>query len=261
MRKRAMTSAEASEKKLMGHKQEHIFAECISGEVNKGGQTNKKDVVDDKHRIYSVKSGEWWQIFLYSRSRFLTNTAFRGLGKLSGLLVKCIDAFPESWEAYKKNKMPHKIKLQTPMKALCEELNLPNMLAAFFNKALFNGGEVNYLSILPAHLGKSSNEEKIFHVFASQDVENVLASNISVVNSFARHSGQVDCQKVLFRTDKNIGEIEIRTDSKTHHRGAKCRVNGVSVLNLLSDNLRKQPLPRRNLVIYGKAIKSLADLF
>ena len=255
-----MTSAAASLKKIAGHIHELDFAELISGEVNKGGQTDKKDVIDANHRVYSVKGGEWWQVFLYGRSRFESNTAFRGLGDLSELLIACIDAFPVEWEAYQKDKRTAKINLQQPMRLLCDELNKPNMLAAFFNKALFNGGEVNYLSVLPRNLGDKPLPEKVFHVFAHADVENVLSKHIQVTNSRARNKNQMDAQKVIFRTDKNVGEIEVRTDSKLHHRQAKCRVNGSMILDLLQRNLESDSSLTNQVVVYGTAIRGLRDL-
>jgi len=187
-----MTSTDAALKKIGGHLHEYDFAEIIGGEVNKGGQTDKKDVVDNKHRVYSVKGGTWWQVFLYGRARFESNTAFKGLGNLSPLMTKCIDAFPVDWDEYQKNKMQAKENLQQPMQLLCAELKKPNMLAAFFNKALFNGGEVGYLSILPQDFGDAHASSKIFHVFFHADVERVLSENIKVVNSRARNSSQMD---------------------------------------------------------------------
>ena len=260
MKKRAMTSTDASLKKIGGHLHEYDFAECIGGEVNQGGQTDKKDVIDKKHRIYSVKGGTWWQVFLYGRARFESNTAFKGLGNLSALMIECIDAFPAEWEQYKKNKMRAKTGLQRPMKLLCAELNKPNMLAAFFNKALFNGGEVSYLSILPKELGEKQASAKIFHVFFHADVERVLSENIEVVNSRARTRLQTDAQKVIFRLARNVGEIEIRTDSKLHHRQAKCRINGPDILALLQKHLGPGVEVRRQVIAYGAATKSLRDL-
>ena len=50
-RRRAMTSGHAREVKVSGHINEHHFAELIGGAVNKGTQTDKKDVVDKLPRL------------------------------------------------------------------------------------------------------------------------------------------------------------------------------------------------------------------
>ena len=260
MAKRAMTPEVASLKKIAGHIHEYDFAEIIGGAVNEGEQTNKKDVIDKKHRVYSVKGGEWWQVFLYGRARFESNTAFKGLGNLSQLMVDCIDAFHERWEDYKQDKKSAKIKLQKPMKLLCAELNKPNILPAFFNKALFNGGEVDYLSVLPREFWDMKVTNKKFHVFFHGDVESVLSKNIKIINSRARNKNQMDAQKVVFRIDKNVGEVEIRTDSMQHHRQAKCRVNGPMILALLQDKLGPGIPVGKQILTYGVASKRLHDL-
>ena len=87
MRRRAMTSEQASLKKISGHVNEYDFAELIGGEVNLGAPTDKKDVIDRQHRSHSVKGGTWWQIFLYARSRLLHNTIFRGIGNLADFMI------------------------------------------------------------------------------------------------------------------------------------------------------------------------------
>lgn len=92
---RGMTSEAASAKKLRGHRLEQRFAEMIGGRVNRGSQQAKKDILDQNDRTHSVKSGKYWQIFLYRRSRLESNTIFQGL-QLSELMIECLDVFPKT---------------------------------------------------------------------------------------------------------------------------------------------------------------------
>lgn len=249
-KKRAMTSKQASERKLGGHKTEERFADIIGGEVNKGEQTNKKDVVDEKHRTHSVKGGTFWQMFLYARSRFETNTAFKGTGDLAKIMIACLDAFPEQFEEYKRDKSHAKAELQKSMRKLCEELKKPNLFASFLDKAIFNGGEVNYLSVLP------SKDEPVFHVFAQQDVVRVLSEHLTIENSRAQNNNQTDALKVVLKLKVNFGEIEVRVDSPAHYRQLKFRLKAPLVTNLLMDHLSSQVITP-NVCAYGEAIKSL----
>ena len=139
-KKRAMTSQKASEVKVSGHKNERHFAKIIGGTVNPSNQQGKKDVVDKKFDPHSVKSGTYWQIFLYRRNRLETNTIFQGIGKVANLMIECLDVFPEKYEDYLKNKRTYKAKLQKPMRLLLEELKKPKIFRAFLDKSLFDGG-------------------------------------------------------------------------------------------------------------------------
>ena len=243
-----MSSEQASAKKRAGHKLEREFAELIDGEVNAGAQTDKKDVIDKQHRTHSVKGGAWWQIFLYGRSRLEKNSIFQGLGNLASLMIDCIDAFPKEREEYLNNKHRYKTKLQQPMQMLAEELQDGNIKQAFFSKALFNAGEVNYLSVW-------RKADQTFNIFSNEDVVNILTTHLQVTNSKARTPTQYDAQKVLLRVNKNAGEIEIRTDSDIHYRQIKCRFNAKLITGLLIDNYESN-LVKQGLLTYGKAIKS-----
>ena len=249
-----MTPADASRRKVRGHKNERAFANLIDGEVSKALQTDKRDVLDRTHRFHSVKSGTWWQIFLYARSRFETNTVFQGLGALSELIIACLDAFPENYADYRTDREASKLRLQTPMRSLCEELGKPGILPAFFEKSLFNAGEVQYLTILPANLSDAPDNAKEFHIFDRHDVVQTLCANLEITNSKARNANQTDDQKVLFRLDeKNCGEIEVRTDSAVHHRQAKFRLNGTRIAQLLIDQIGTPNRVSPQLLTYGRA--------
>ena len=114
---------------------------------------------------------------------------------------------------------------------------------------MFNGGEVNYLTIQP----KGDNQ---FYVFTNTDVVDCLSKNIDIANSKARRAGQYDDQKVLFKIDgKNAGEIEIRTDSETHYREAKCRLNACKIFNLLKENVGNCIKIKERVIACGSATK------
>lgn len=255
MRKRAMTSEQASLKKISGQVNEYDFAELIGGEVNLGSPTDKKDVIDQQHRSHSVKGGTWWQIFLYAKSRLLTNTIFRGLGNLAKIMIQCLDAFPEDRNDYLKDKHSAKTRLQEPMYLLMQEIKKPEIFPALIEKSLFNGGEVNYLSILPNSLPNTLPlSEKHFHVFSQRDVVSLLSTHLEIRNSKARNSLQMDNQKVVFRfNNKNLGEIEIRTDSDKHYREIKWRLNSPAIFEILTSNLESITLAGQQISVYGKA--------
>lgn len=62
-KKRAMTSENARRVRQQGHDAEEEFASLIGGKTHSSGK--KKDVIDKRGDIHSVKSGDKkWQIFL-----------------------------------------------------------------------------------------------------------------------------------------------------------------------------------------------------
>ncbi len=253
-KKRAMSSEQASLKKTKGHLVEQEFASLINGEVNAGAQQKKKDVIDKNHCSHSVKSGKYWQIFLYRRSRWESNTVFKGLGNISKIMIECLDSFPEDREDYLSNKHKYKIQLQVPMLRLLFELKKENILGAFLSKALFNDGEVDYLTIM--------RSDNIFHIFNKDEVVKTLENNVNLANSRARKSNEYDCQKVLLKLPKNknefvnVGEIEMRTDSKQHYREMKCRFHGLKTFEFLASKIIEREVRNPRIIVYGKAIKT-----
>jgi hypothetical protein len=233
MRKKAMTTTQASEKKKAGHINERHFAEIIGGKVVKG--TDKNDVIDQQDHNHSVKGGRYWQIFLYRKSRLLTNTEFQGIGRVANLMVTCLDVFPHKREDYEANKVHFKTLLQAPMRALYEEIRKPNIFPELLSKAIFNGKEVDYLSILTPCMSNSLTvSEKRYHVFARNDVVSLLSTHLEISNSGARKKGDMPEQKVIFRyAGRNIGEIEIRNESDKHYREMKWRFEACGVFALL----------------------------
>ena len=257
-KKRAMTSKVASEKKIAGHLNETHFASLIDGEVNKGDPKTKKDVIDKQHRSHSVKGGDWWQGFLYKRSRFEENTIFQGLGEIASIAIRCLDVFPDSREEYQKRKPEVKFGLQAPMRDLFKELKKKKILKAVLEKSLFEGGEVNYLS---CYIGQAKDqvEDKIFHVFHKDDLINSLMQYIYPENSKARSRKQTDDLKVVFKSrlhkNSNMAEIEVRTD-KSHYRTLRFRLNAKKTFEIAKNDLGdgKRLVPQ--VLFYGKASKT-----
>lgn len=256
-RRRAMTSEQASRVKLSGHQNEQDFATLIGGSVNLGSHTDKKDVIDAQHRSHSVKAGTWWQIFLYSRERLKTNTIFQGIGQVANIMIDCIDAYPVNRDDYIAAPILAKQRLQPEMRKLLAELQKPVTFRAFLDKALFDGGNADYLSIF---LGPANTEisKKEFHIFHKNEVVATVDANITLQNSKARRKGQMDDQKVIFRSNlqqKNIGEIEDRHDSHTHYREMKFRLNAQGVYSILTEKIKGTDQPMPQVFTHGQAIR------
>lgn len=252
-----MSSDDASRKKVQGHINERHFAQLIDGEVYKAQHTGKTDVLDKQGNTHSVKSGEWWQIFLYRRSRFVYNTEFNELGNIAPVMIDCLDAFPEDREDYLADKDSAKERLQVPMRNLRQEIEIPGMFPEFLRKSIFNGGEVDYISILPCYIPREVPVlDKQFHIFDQDDVVEVLSNEISLANSMARNSSETDDQKVLLRTFKNVGEIEVRTDSGIHYREMKFRMNSAETYRLLTKHIGNKTQATEQLFTYGEATQT-----
>ena len=72
IKNRASSSSHASSYKIQGHKDEEEFSSLLEGKIIKG--TGKADFIDKNGKQYSIKGGaKKWQIFLYSRNRFLND--------------------------------------------------------------------------------------------------------------------------------------------------------------------------------------------
>ncbi len=256
-RKRAMTTEAASIKKRTGHINERVFAELIEGNVISG--RGKTDVIDQEGNRYSVKGAEWWQIFMYTKSRFLENTEFIEMGNVADLLIDCLNAFPETRTEYVADRIVAKERLQPAMRGLKNELNKPGMFAAFLSKGIFNGNEVDYLAVIQKDLSSKDIDigKKHFHVFSASDVVSVLSTKFVVANSTAFGHGQMSDLKVIFKyRDKNAGELEIRTDT-SHYRKARWRLNSGETLRLLLTSFGNSVEVANQISVYGSAIHDL----
>lgn len=259
MARRAMSSTKASQVKVQGHVNERQFAALVGGHVSKGSHTDKKDVLDQNDGPHSVKSGTWWQIFLYGRERFASNTILKGLGNTAGILVDCIDAFPEDRDDFHGvNKDNAKQALRTHMRRLLAELQKPHIGPAFFDKALFDGGSADYLSVYPGSASHPFGQKK-FHIFHKDDVIQALMNDVSFANSTARKPGDVPEQKVVLKSSiaglkgRQIGEIELRNESKVHYRQAKFRLRSEDVMKILQTQLPPPAQMSNWICTYGKA--------
>ena len=195
-----------------------------------------------------------WQVFLYGRHRFVTNTEFQNIGDVANLIIRCIDVFPESRDVYEADKITVKKRLQQPMRDLCAEIRKPSIFPKVLSKGIFNGSEVDYLAVVPKELSDGTREQKHFHVFSADDVVNLLSTNLIVENSKARNRNQMDALKVAFRYDnKRVGEIEIRTDRPEKYKLVKWRLNSPAILRLLRRNLEETFVEDRQVSVYGSA--------
>lgn len=256
MRKRAMTSAQASIVKMAGHRNERDFADLIGGFYNPSHDQGKHDVVDAQDRRHSVKAGTWWQVFLYGRERLRTNTELKKIGKLTKLMVECLDAYPEKREDYLLNKTKAKDSLQESMRNLLAEMKKPGIFEKFLTMALFDGDDAEYLSMYIGH-AKIEKSKKKFHVFHKEDVVRAIVSDVTLHNSKARHRSQRDAQKIILYStllSKNIGEIEDRHDSDRHYREMKFRLNAESVFSILINDMTEKDSPMPQIYTYGRTI-------
>jgi hypothetical protein len=249
-KKRGLSSEGARWVRQSGHNDALEFAIAIGLPRDyQNDQKAKKDVIDLSGDAHSVKSGQKkWQVFLYGLGRFESDDAFRAMNGIGDLLIECIQSFPATFAEYERNKVAAKQRLRIPMRALCLRLSEKNTrLRAFFNKSLFNGGEVNYLTV--KHKG-------IFHVFLNEDVIDVLSSNLEVANSRAISVGNIPEQKVIFRYGGvNLAELEMRNDSRVHYREIRFNMVKPKVMGLLLDKVPETKKFNEKVIIHGNAVK------
>lgn len=248
-RKRGLPSNGARFIRQRGHDDAREFAYAIGLPSDyKNDPRAKKDVIDPSGDAHSVKSGEKkWQIFLYGLERFWKDVVFGAMNGIGDTLAECINAFPPEFRAYQRNKAAAKERLRRPMRKLAELLQDKRRLRAFLNASLFNAGEVNYLTV---------KHEGIFHIFLNQDVIQVFNDNLEVCNSRALTTGQTPEQKVLFRYNGlNLGELEMRNDSKIHYRQIRFNMLKPKVMALLFTILPLTDKFSDKVWVYGNANK------
>lgn len=246
-RKRALTSEGARTVRQQGHDDALEFALAIGLSTDyKNDLQAKKDVIDSSGDAHSVKSGmKKWQVFLYGLGRFETDHAFIVMNGIGALIAECINAFPPTYAEYRRNKVAAKERLRVPMVKLAEKLKGKSRLKAFLNKSLFNGGEVNYLTV--------KHEEK-FHVFLNRDIVDALGDNLEVCNSRAISAGQMPEQKVLLRYNgKNLGELEMRNDSEIHYREVRFNMIKPKVMEVLFEKIPMTKKFNEKVLVYGNA--------
>lgn len=245
-KRRGSTSDEARRIRQEGHDIAKLFALKLGlSDDYQNDLKAKKDVIDPSGDAHSVKAGtKKWQIFLYSLSRFEEFKAMNGIGDI---LISCIDSFPSTYEEYQQNKVVYKNALAPKMELLADKLSKPVVLAAFLEKSIFNGGEVNYLTVY--HDGK-------FHVFWGKEVVKVMVSNLTVTNSIARNATQFSSQKVILRFEnQNLGEIEMRNDSQVHYREIRFNMIKPKAMALLFRTITDCSEFQEDVLVYGEAKK------
>ena len=290
-RRRAPSSEISSEKKLSGHAREDDFAALIGGEVIHG--TQKGDVKDKNGKIYTVKSGKKWQVFLYGYNRIANCIHLK-------ILQLCLDAFPEDYNPYVKDRenciaykekyirdygreaaknlsnddvakymisnkyIEAKSKLAEATIFVCNKLKDKDLLRKFLCEALFDNAEVNFIAIKDSTYKKDG----LFRIFDKEDVLDILSEKLFPTLSKAGgvpEDYNVAGQKTLLiyqNTDKkwkNIVEIEIRNDSATHYRQVRFNMYSKDALFLLlnSPQCTQSKYISKNVVAYGRAIKTL----
>lgn len=248
MAKRGLSSEDARSIRQQGHADALEFALLIGLESDyQNNPTAKKDVIDPSGDAHSLKSGKKkWQLFLYSRTRF-NDDVFQSMNGIGQLLIQCIDAFPLSFDEYLANKEIAKERCRVPMRELKDLLQEKRRIRALIYKAIFNSGEVNYLTI---------RHEDIYHVFAREDVVTLFANSVVVENSQARTANQVPEQKVIFKYNGlNLAELEMRNDSVKHYRQIRFNMLKPRMMNLLFSNLSVTYRFSDDILVYGNANK------
>jgi hypothetical protein len=249
MKKRGLNTENARMVRQRGHDDALEFALAIGLSSDyKNDIKAKKDVIDPSGDSHSVKSGEKkWQIFLYGLGRFQSDESFTVMNGIGDILIDCIESFPSTFEEYEQVKNSAKEKLRIPMRNLAEKLQNKTRLRAFLNKSIFNGGEVNYLTV---------KHDGLFHVFYYQDVIKAMSENFEVCNSRAISAGQKPEQKVLFRYKGiNLGELEMRNDSHAHYREIRFNMIKPKVMSFLFEKILLTKKYNDSVLIYGNAQK------
>ena len=251
---RASTTIAARTYRKAGHDDALQFALLIGlKEDYKNDRKAKKDVIDPSGDAHSLKTGQKkWQIFLYTRNRFVEDLVFGAMNGIGAILIRCIDSFPKNYADYiGVKKLQAKENLRGPMRDLKDKLSDKKRLKAFLSKSIFNSGEVNYLTV---------KHEKQYHVFLNKDVIDLLSNKFTVENSKARQKRQVDEQKVLLKSNNiNIGEIEMRNDSPIHYREIRFNMYKPRVMSILFEGMGEPKPWRKNIFVYKQAKKKFGN--
>ncbi|MFH1004648.1 MAG: hypothetical protein V1781_04010 [Bacteroidota bacterium] len=252
-KRKAMTTEKARQVRQQGHDDALEFASLIGLDNDyKNDSKAKKDVIDKSGDAHSVKSGsKRWQLFLYSINRIREDDFFQTMNGIGQLLIECINSFPLCFQDYTANKKIAKEKLRTPMRKLAELLQEKRRVRSFINKAMFNGGEVNYLTV---------RHNDIYHVFLNKDVVRIFANAVEITNSKAITKSQTSEQKVIFKyNNHNLCELEIRNSGENHYREVLFVMNKLKMMNLLFGKIPQTKKFNNRVFIYGDASKKFGN--
>lgn len=255
--RRAMTSQQASDKKIGGHDNEYDFAEAVDGTVL--GGRRKGDVVIHSNNIekkyVSVKGPvDKIQVFLYGQARFETDE----FGELNKICKACINSFPTERNKYVENKSLYKDRLIPHMEELKHALSVFDNLSYFFLVSFF-GKRTEYIAL------KDKEDLLVWHIFHLKSVVDELPKLIKVENSKGS-------QKVIFRAEIgkryggwiNVGEVEMRNDSNEHYRELKFRMDRDGLFLLLrricGSNKKEIIRNEGKIILYADAIEELKFL-
>ena len=288
-RRRAPSSKISREKKLLGHANENEYSQLINGKTIAG--TKKSDVIDKHGFSHSVKSGKKWQIFLYGYDRISNSEHLKLLKPCLEAFPenaddyftdreKCIE-FKENYikvngrakakqltnSEIEKNLASNKYinskkKLAESTSQVCIALEDKENLRNFLAEALFNIDEVKFLVIREA--GETKNNP--YNVFLKEDVLDILTEKLFPAVSKAGLTPEdfnVAGQKTLLcylnskGKPKNLVEIEIRNDSKTHYKQVRFNMYSKDALSIFLTGLCHQPVKKVNsrVWIHGSAQK------
>ena len=242
-----MTTEKAREVRRKGHEDAKEFARLIGKESDyQNNPKAKKDVFDLSGDTYSVKSGtKRWQLFLYGINRIKEDDFFQTMNGIGQLLIECINSFPLHFLDYTANKKVAKGKLRIPMRKLAELFQEKIRVRSFINKAMFDGGQVDYLSV---------KHNDIYHIFLNKDVVKVFTDVVEVSNSQARSIKETPEQKVIFKYNNlNLCELEIRNSGKNHYREVLFVMNKLKMMDLLFEKIPMTKKFNDKVLIYGNA--------
>ncbi|MCZ2223518.1 MAG: hypothetical protein LC122_07795 [Chitinophagales bacterium] len=248
-KRKAMSTEKARYVRKKGHDDAKIFAKLIGLSSDyQNDPKAKKDVIDLSGDAHSVKSGtKRWQLFLYGINRIKNDDFFQTMNGIGQLLIECVQAFPNNIQEYLKDKQAAKERCRIPMRKLKELLQEKRRVRAFINKAMFNGGEVDYLTV---------KDENKYHVFLNNDVISAFANSIEVENSKAITKNQIPEQKVIFKFHgTNLAELEIRNSGENHYREILFVMNKRKMMELLYENIPQTNVYNDKVLVYGNATK------
>ena len=254
-KRRAMSTERANEVRDSGHRDALEFAIAIGLDRDyKNDKIAKKDVIDKSGDAHSVKSGaKRWQLFLYGANRIDKDNAFQTMNGIGQILLECIRLFPKTFDDYEKDKLRYKKLLQQKMVELKDKFQTSTRVATFLEKAIFNGGEVSYLTV---------KHDNIFHVFYREDVIKTLLECLKVENSKARNKNQTPNLKVIFKDkikDINVIDLEIRNSGENHYKEVLLVANKNPFLNILFGNIVNKKEFNEKVILYGKSISKFKN--